>query len=173
MVLTSCIASLAATQGQTHSCLCRFDKKIEQTLRQRRRDGRHMPHMMVIPPGLDFSNLKVDLPKDPALEEMKHMKPAFGGSPVASESGSPRPPQRGASMANLRTAAADSDGPLTHSLTHSRTGSGLPLSGFQSHSHLQVAALPLCILLLTAGIFLDCILCSALAGEAVQLQRAS
>lgn len=59
---------------------------------------------MVIPPGLDFSNLKVDLPKDPALEEMKHMKPAFGASPAASEAGSPRPPPRGASMANLRAA---------------------------------------------------------------------
>lgn len=109
-----------------------FDKKIEQTLRQRRRDGRHMPEMVVIPPGLDFSSLKVDLPKDPALEEMKQIKPAFGGSPVASEAGSPRqrspqPMQRGASMANLRSAAADSDKPLPQSsLVHSRTGSGLP-----------------------------------------------
>ena len=30
-----------------------------------------------------------DLPKDPALEDFKHMKPAFGASPPSSESGSP------------------------------------------------------------------------------------
>lgn len=33
---------------------------------------------------------QVDLPKDPALEDFKHMKPAFGASPPSSESGSPK-----------------------------------------------------------------------------------
>ena len=81
-----------------------------------------MPHMMVIPPGLDFTNLKVDLPKDPALEEMKSLKPAFGGSPVGSDAGSPRAPVRGGSMTNLRNAEADK--PLTRS-GKSGGGSGL------------------------------------------------
>ncbi len=36
----------------------RYDKKLEPVLRARRRVGRHMPVMNVIPPGLDFSNLK-------------------------------------------------------------------------------------------------------------------
>jgi sucrose-phosphate synthase len=35
-----------------------YDPKLEKVLR-RRRTGRHMPIMNVIPPGLDFSNLKV------------------------------------------------------------------------------------------------------------------
>ena len=44
-----------------------YDPKLEKVLR-RRRTGRHMPIMNVIPPGLDFSNLKVLLrfPKLPS-----------------------------------------------------------------------------------------------------------
>ena len=44
----------------------RYDKKLEPVLRARRRVGRHMPVMNVIPPGLDFSNLKARVP--PASE---------------------------------------------------------------------------------------------------------
>lgn len=44
----------------------RYDVKLEMVLRARRRAGRMMPLINVIPPGLDFSSLKVDLPKDPA-----------------------------------------------------------------------------------------------------------
>lgn len=36
-----------------------YDPRLEKVLRYRRRTGRHMPIMNVIPPGLDFSNLKV------------------------------------------------------------------------------------------------------------------
>ena len=35
-----------------------FDPKLEPVLRNIRRGGRHMPIMNVVPPGLDFSNLK-------------------------------------------------------------------------------------------------------------------
>ena len=35
-----------------------FDPKLEPVLRNIRRAGRHMPIMNVVPPGLDFSNLK-------------------------------------------------------------------------------------------------------------------
>ena len=45
---------------------CRYDVKLEAVLRARRRAGRMMPLINVIPPGLDFSSLKVDLPMDPA-----------------------------------------------------------------------------------------------------------
>ena len=55
----------------------RFDPQLEGVLRHRRRLGRYMPAMKVIPPGLDFSSLKVDLPEDPAIKEMEQMKPAF------------------------------------------------------------------------------------------------
>ena len=41
-----------------HGARRRYDKKLEPVLRARRRVGRHMPVMNVIPPGLDFSNLK-------------------------------------------------------------------------------------------------------------------
>ena len=36
-----------------------YDRRLEQVLRSRHRGGRHMPVMNVVPPGLDFSNLKV------------------------------------------------------------------------------------------------------------------
>ncbi len=39
-----------------------YDPKLEKVLRYRRRTGRHMPIMNVIPPGLDFSNLKARCP---------------------------------------------------------------------------------------------------------------
>ena len=43
--------------------------------------------MNVIPPGLDFSNLKVDLPEDPVIKEMQQHKPAYGGiTPKAADS---------------------------------------------------------------------------------------
>ena len=62
---------------------CRYDVKLEAVLRARRRAGRMMPLINVIPPGLDFSSLKVDLPKDPAQ----------GG----------RPPPKHASFSNLHS----------------------------------------------------------------------
>lgn len=66
---------------------CRFDPSLEKVLRNRRRTGRHMPFMNVIPPGLDFSNLKVDLPEDPVIKEMLQHKPAYGGlTPKAADS---------------------------------------------------------------------------------------
>lgn len=43
-----------------------------------------MPAMNVIPPGLDFSNLKVNLPEDPARKEMELKKPAFNARTTAS-----------------------------------------------------------------------------------------
>ncbi len=46
-----------------------------------------MPLMKVIPPGLDFSALKVHLPEDPAVKELQQIAPVFnqGASPRASE----------------------------------------------------------------------------------------
>ncbi len=43
---------------------------MERVLRRRHRRG-HFPLMTVIPPGLDFSNLKVAAPADPWDQAMK------------------------------------------------------------------------------------------------------
>lgn len=43
-----------------------------------------MPSMKVIPPGLDFSSLKVALPEDPARKEMEQMKPAYNARTATS-----------------------------------------------------------------------------------------
>ncbi len=52
--------------------------------------GRHMPFMNVIPPGLDFSSLKVDLPEDPVIKEMQQHKPAYGGVSTPKAQDSPK-----------------------------------------------------------------------------------
>lgn len=43
----------------------RYNADLERVVRQRVRRGRHFPIMKVIPPGLDFSNLKISPPPDP------------------------------------------------------------------------------------------------------------
>jgi hypothetical protein len=50
-----------------------YDPRLEKVLR-RRRTGRHMPIMNVIPPGLDFSNLKARPPPSwhPAQQIVRH-----------------------------------------------------------------------------------------------------
>ncbi|GBF90940.1 sucrose-phosphate synthase-like [Raphidocelis subcapitata] len=42
-----------------------YNAALARILQDRPRAGRHFPVMAVIPPGLDFSNLKVDCPPDP------------------------------------------------------------------------------------------------------------
>lgn len=44
---------------------CSYNADLERVVRTRGRRGRHFPIMKVIPPGLDFSNLKVSAPPDP------------------------------------------------------------------------------------------------------------
>lgn len=44
---------------------CSYNADLERVVRTRGRRGRHFPIMKVIPPGLDFSNLKVAAPPDP------------------------------------------------------------------------------------------------------------
>lgn len=43
----------------------RYPEQLSAVLAMRPCTGYHVPRMTVIPPGLDFSNLKVDLPQDP------------------------------------------------------------------------------------------------------------
>lgn len=43
----------------------RYNADLERVVRARVRRGRHFPIMKVIPPGLDFSNLKISPPPDP------------------------------------------------------------------------------------------------------------
>lgn len=69
---TACLAhslahNTAHTLLHTYSLLlsCRYNADLERVVRQRVRRGRHFPIMKVIPPGLDFSNLKISPPPDP------------------------------------------------------------------------------------------------------------
>ncbi len=64
-----------------------------------------MPFMNVIPPGLDFSNLKVNLPADPAVQEMQHMKHAFNANTVPVDGTSPTMRQEGADLTSLHSIA--------------------------------------------------------------------
>ena len=67
MCALSCSGMMPGLEPKANSAMaCRYDVKLEAVLRARRRAGRMMPLINVIPPGLDFSSLKVDLPKDPA-----------------------------------------------------------------------------------------------------------
>jgi hypothetical protein len=53
------------THTHTHTCAHRYNADLERVVRARVRRGRHFPIMKVIPPGLDFSNLKISPPPDP------------------------------------------------------------------------------------------------------------
>ena len=78
-----------------------YSAKVAAVLAARPRPGRHMPAMAVIPPGLDFSALKVALPDDPAAREMMAAPYGFGAlmSPRGSGGGggadAPPPPADG------------------------------------------------------------------------------
>lgn len=54
-----------------------YSANLARILRFRRPTGRHMPGMRVIPPGLDFSNLKVEMPEDPVLKEFEEQRNAM------------------------------------------------------------------------------------------------
>eukprot|EP01025_Chloroclados_australasicus_P020334 TRINITY_DN2143_c0_g2_i1.p1 TRINITY_DN2143_c0_g2~~TRINITY_DN2143_c0_g2_i1.p1 ORF type:complete len:1092 (+),score=166.59 TRINITY_DN2143_c0_g2_i1:189-3464(+) len=49
-----------------------YDSKLEKVLRNRGKSARSMPVMKVIPPGLDFSKLKVELKEDPTELYFRH-----------------------------------------------------------------------------------------------------
>lgn len=72
-----------------------------------------MPFMNVIPPGLDFSNLKVDLPEDPVIKEMLQHKPAYGGvTPKAADSS----PKSGDTPRKLQRSLGESSERLSSNL---------------------------------------------------------
>ncbi|WIA29535.1 hypothetical protein OEZ86_012033 [Tetradesmus obliquus] len=62
-----------------------YNADLERVVRTRGRRGRHFPIMRVIPPGLDFSNLKISAPPDPW--DTANTADMGGGSPT---SGSPK-----------------------------------------------------------------------------------
>lgn len=62
-----------------------YNADLERVVRTRGRRGRHFPIMRVIPPGLDFSNLKISAPPDPW--DTANTADMAGGSPT---SGSPK-----------------------------------------------------------------------------------
>ncbi len=61
-----------ANAASLHAPLQRFG--LARILRTRMQAGRAMPLMKVIPPGLDFSSLKVELPEDPVLKLLSERK---------------------------------------------------------------------------------------------------
>ncbi|KIY93355.1 sucrose-phosphate synthase [Monoraphidium neglectum] len=74
-----------------------YDPALERILRARPRRGRHFPVMNVIPPGLDFSNLKVACPPDPweqlAAAQQQQALAASGSFSSLSIAASPRAPR--------------------------------------------------------------------------------
>lgn len=72
-----------------------YSPSLARVLHFRRASGRHMPIMTVSPPGLDFSNLKVNIPEDPVVKEFARQRAAFarlqsGGSELPDVAESPR-----------------------------------------------------------------------------------
>lgn len=68
----------ASNSASLHTPLQRWG--LARILRTRMQAGRVMPLMRVIPPGLDFSSLKVELPEDPVLKVLRERKAAAMGS---------------------------------------------------------------------------------------------
>lgn len=66
------------TASSLHAPLQRWG--LARILRTRMQAGRAMPLMRVIPPGLDFSSLKAELPEDPVLKVLRERKAAAMGS---------------------------------------------------------------------------------------------
>jgi len=61
-----------------------YNSKLARVLRLRRSGyGRHMPLMKVSPPGLDFSNLKVNIPEDPVIKEFEEQRMAMAENDIA------------------------------------------------------------------------------------------
>ena len=92
----------------------RYDVKLEAVLRARRRAGRMMPLINVIPPGLDFSSLKVDLPKDPAQGNRpppKHASFSHHSNPTSPRSADGASPHADARMPDI---GSPGDASLAH-----------------------------------------------------------
>lgn len=60
-----------------------YHPSLARVLRFRRSYGRHMPLMKVSPPGLDFSNLKVEMQEDPVLKEFEEQRAALAELDIA------------------------------------------------------------------------------------------
>ena len=90
-----------------------YSAKLAAVLGARPRPGRHMARMAVIPPGLDFSSLKVALPADPAAAEMMAatygfgalMSPRGGEGEAGAAGASPRPGSAAGAPTDLPTDA--------------------------------------------------------------------
>ncbi|KAK9919093.1 hypothetical protein WJX75_009336 [Coccomyxa subellipsoidea] len=110
-----------------------YDVKLERVLRTRRRVGRTMPLINVIPPGLDFSALKVDLPKDPSLAKGPPPKHAFfsqqstaSSNPTSPQAAiePPTSPEKPLDSSPSDAASADEDG-KEKSVARTSTAQGL------------------------------------------------
>jgi sucrose-phosphate synthase len=126
-----------------------YSPQLSRVLRFHRSMGRHMPNMKVIPPGLDFSNLKVSMPEDPTLKEFEQARAlqdmlerpqplsplAMGAGPggVPSGASSPRPgPALRAEASEGAPASPAAGGGAADPATPSIPSAGAVSSGHQS-----------------------------------------
>eukprot|EP00879_Flechtneria_rotunda_P001100 GHRR01001241.1.p1 GENE.GHRR01001241.1~~GHRR01001241.1.p1 ORF type:complete len:609 (+),score=214.61 GHRR01001241.1:761-2587(+) len=119
-----------------------YNPDLERVVRLRLRRGRHFPIMKVIPPGLDFSNLKITAPPDPwDLTSPTHggnLKHS-GGSGNLLGSRNRRRSNANASWATLTAAAASAageDAAPAGEPAHSSTGNMQNLVHSSSQAHL-------------------------------------
>ncbi|KXZ52724.1 hypothetical protein GPECTOR_8g118 [Gonium pectorale] len=77
-----------------------YREALAAALAQRPVPGLHVPAMAVIPPGLDFSALKVDLPPDPVTQLLARHREAMAAQAVAANS--PHPSATGTPLAGTR-----------------------------------------------------------------------
>ncbi|KAL4458202.1 hypothetical protein ABPG75_013067 [Micractinium tetrahymenae] len=139
-----------------------YSPQLSRVLRFHRSYGRHMPSMKVIPPGLDFSTLKVSMPEDPTLREFEQaravqdmlekpqpLSPAAGGAAAAAGAASGAASPRPQAAAKAAEAAGPSGGqagaggggataPATPSIA-SGAGAQSPRGGSSSGAEAQLA----------------------------------
>lgn len=108
-----------------------YNPSLEEATRLRPRRGRRFPHMVVIPPGLDFSNLKVDLPLDP----LTRLDP-YGRPPTSNSASVHSSPKKKGSHMNLKDLHSPTGhGSSTRGSAFSPTGSPRSLSQSLTVAH--------------------------------------
>lgn len=110
-----------------------FSSQLSRVLKYRRSHGRHMPTLKVIPPGLDFSNLKVTMPEDPVLREFEEQRRMMEQADIVPPSPMAATSPRGSGQA----AAAPSAGEEPAS-----AGAGTPPSSAGAPSEASVPSTP-------------------------------
>lgn len=91
-----------------------YTPTLARILRFRVPRGRSMPLMRVTPPGLDFSNLKIDIPEDPVLKEFEQQREAMEALDLIS----------GGGMGGFSAVTSPRSGVAMWEVDHHRDGGG-------------------------------------------------